>query len=96
MKRSIVGRLLVPLVLVMGLVALPLSHLISTDAQAARQDRVEICHIDDEASAILGFPAGHFITVAEPSLPAHEAHGDCLAESADVDEGTGFCFCPAE
>jgi hypothetical protein len=96
MIRSMMKRLLVPLALVAGLVSLPLWHFVSTNAQAAPQARVEICHIDDEASAILGVPAGHFITVAEPSLPAHEAHGDCLAEEALVDEVTGFCTCPVE
>lgn len=55
-------------------------------------ERVEICHIDDDP--VLG--AGHFITVAEPAVDDHLAHGDCSEEAAieqDFGGGTDDCSC---
>jgi hypothetical protein len=61
---------------------LPLSHL----ALGARQTKVAICHVK-------GNGTGKVISVAEPAVPAHLAHGDCLAVDADVADD-GSCACP--
>ncbi len=64
------------------IVGLPLSHL----AFGARQVKVALCHVTEEG-------AGHVISVAEPAVPAHLAHGDCLAADAEVADD-GSCACP--
>ena len=61
---------------------LPLSHL----AMGARQEKVAVCHIDEEG-------VGRVINIAAPAVPAHLAHGDCLAADALVDGRS--CECPA-
>lgn len=70
-------------------VGLPLSHLALADRPPdAGQPKVDICHIEDETGI------GHVISVAEPAVPAHLGHGDCLAADAAVAED-GSCVCPA-
>ena len=72
-----------------ALAMLPASHVLLAKGPPAK---VTICHIDDDP--VPG--AGHFITVADPAVEAHLAHGDCLEEAAieqDFGGGTDDCSC---
>jgi hypothetical protein len=84
-------------VVVAMLLGLPLSHglLAQKPGDVPRgKPRVEICHIDEGGR-------GRFITVAEPAVPAHLNHGDCLGADAEVIvdelefEVFGECQCTA-
>ena len=71
-----------------ALAILPASHVL----MAQGQEKVTICHIDDDP--VPG--AGHLISVAEPAVEAHLAHGDCLEADAieqDFGGGTDDCSC---
>ena len=78
-------RMLGWIVVAAMIAGLPLSHL----ALGARQEKVAVCHVDEEG-------VGRVINIAAPAVPAHLAHGDCLAADADVDPDTGACECVAE
>ncbi len=67
-KYMIVGTLVVAA----GLFALPADQLVS----AAPPDKVLICHVDPDGEG----DGPVVISVSVRSLPAHMAHGDCLAE----------------
>jgi len=72
-------RLLIMLCVVAFLAALPLSHI----ALAAPAVKVPICHVNSANDALdlggLVVVFGKVIEVAEPAVPAHEAHGDNTA-----------------
>ena len=61
----------------------PLSHLVFADPP---KTKVSLCHIEGNGS-------GHVIEVAAAAVPAHLAHGDCLAAAAKVSID-GSCTCP--
>lgn len=53
---------------------------ISAETVQARQNKVDLCHLDED-----GFY--HLINVAEPAAPAHIAHGD--SRPGDIVPGSG-------
>ena len=63
-----------------ALAILPASHVLMAKGP---KERVTICHIDNDPVPGAGF----FITVAEPAVPSHLNHGDCLEADATPEEG---------
>ncbi len=78
MKKLIAGT-----IVLMILVALPLSHLLMAD-----QERETICHVTFRTDF---FDRGHKIKVSLAALGAHFNHGDCETNPGPVGIGCA-CF----
>jgi hypothetical protein len=83
---------LLPLAAVAGLASIPLTH----QLEAAKEEKVLICHLSEEVDEETGeeVTVGKVISINGNALEAHLAHGDCLAEEGAVkgDE----CDCAVE